>query len=88
MLPVATVLLTTNCACACWPTADIATPDKLLAMKEVNGFLDVYEIKGGKTRWRAVVPSNVTADRINAAAQSVIIPDGGADAVRAIGRFA
>ena len=31
---------------------------------DLNGFLDVYEIKGGKTRWRAVVPNNVTADRI------------------------
>jgi hypothetical protein len=30
----------------------------------VNGFLEVYEIKSGKTRWRAVVPTNVTADRI------------------------
>lgn len=28
------------------------------------------------------------ADRINAAAQAIIVPDGGADAVRAIGRFA
>jgi len=36
--------------------------DGLLA---VNGFLEVYEIKTGKTRWRAIVPSNVTADRIN-----------------------
>ena len=36
--------------------------DRLLA---VSGFLEVYEIKGGKVRWRAVVPSNVTADRIN-----------------------
>ncbi len=31
---------------------------------DLNGFLDVYEIKSGKTRWRAVVPNNVTADRI------------------------
>lgn len=30
----------------------------------VNGFLEVYEIKTGKTRWRAIVPTNVTADRI------------------------
>jgi hypothetical protein len=36
--------------------------DGLLA---VNGFLEVYEIKEGKTRWRAIVPTNVTADRIN-----------------------
>jgi hypothetical protein len=27
--------------------------------------LEVYEIKGEKTRWRAVVPTNLTADRIN-----------------------
>jgi len=31
----------------------------------VNGLLEVYEIKDGKTRWRAVLPTNVTADRIN-----------------------
>ncbi len=37
--------------------------DGLLA---VNGFLEVYELKNGKTRWRAVVPINVTADRISA----------------------
>jgi len=37
--------------------------DGLLA---VNGFLEVYEIKEGKARWRAVVPANITADRINA----------------------
>ncbi|MGE3623006.1 MAG: hypothetical protein AB7H77_03900 [Bdellovibrionales bacterium] len=36
--------------------------DGLLA---VNGFLEIYEIKDGKTRWRALVPANVTADRIN-----------------------
>lgn len=32
----------------------------------LNGFLEVYEAKGDKARWRAVVPTNVTADRINA----------------------
>jgi hypothetical protein len=31
----------------------------------VNGFLEVYEIKDGKARWRAIVPTNVTADKIN-----------------------
>ncbi|MFY9288725.1 MAG: hypothetical protein WAO98_09530 [Alphaproteobacteria bacterium] len=31
----------------------------------LNGFLEVYEIKDNKARWRAVVPANVTADRIN-----------------------
>lgn len=31
----------------------------------VNGYLEVYEIKDGKTRWRAIIPTNVTADRIN-----------------------
>ena len=31
----------------------------------VNGFLEVYEIKDGKARWRAIVPANVTADKIN-----------------------
>ena len=31
----------------------------------LDGFLEVYEIKDGKTRWRAIVPANVTADRIN-----------------------
>jgi hypothetical protein len=36
--------------------------DGLLA---VNGLLEVYEISEGKTRWRAIVPNNVTADRIN-----------------------
>lgn len=36
--------------------------DGLLA---VNGYLQIYEIKEGKTRWRAVIPANVTADRIN-----------------------
>ena len=33
---------------------------------DLNGFLEVYEVKDGKARWRARVPSNVTADRINA----------------------
>ncbi len=33
---------------------------------DLNGFLEVYQIKDGQTRWRALVPSNVTADRINA----------------------
>lgn len=37
--------------------------DGLLA---VSGFLEVYEIKDGKARWRALVPSNITADRISA----------------------
>jgi hypothetical protein len=36
--------------------------DGLLA---INGYLEVYEIKDGKTRWRAVIPANITADRIN-----------------------
>lgn len=31
----------------------------------VNGLLQIYEIKDGKTRWRAIIPTNVTADRIN-----------------------
>jgi len=31
----------------------------------VDGFLQVYEIRDGKARWRAIVPPNVTADRIN-----------------------
>ena len=35
--------------------------DSLLAL---NGFLDVYEIKDKKTRWRANVPPSATADRI------------------------
>ena len=37
--------------------------DSLLAL---NGFLNVYEIKDKKTRWRAVVPPSATADRITA----------------------
>ncbi|MDX2027111.1 MAG: hypothetical protein SFW62_00575 [Alphaproteobacteria bacterium] len=37
--------------------------DGLLA---INGFLEIYEIKENKTRWRAIIPPNVTADRINA----------------------
>lgn len=42
--------------------AEFATVnDGLLSM---NGFLEIYEISKGKTRWRAVVPTNVTADRI------------------------
>lgn len=32
---------------------------------KVDGFLQVYEIRDGKARWRAIVPPNVTADRIN-----------------------
>jgi hypothetical protein len=36
--------------------------DNLLA---VNGLLQVYEIKDGKPRWRAIIPTNVTGDRIN-----------------------
>jgi hypothetical protein len=31
----------------------------------INGFLEVYDYHAGKPRWRAIVPSNVTADRIN-----------------------
>jgi hypothetical protein len=33
---------------------------------DLNGYLEVYETKVGRARWRALVPSNVTADRINA----------------------
>ncbi|MDP9126780.1 MAG: hypothetical protein M3N08_00780 [Pseudomonadota bacterium] len=36
--------------------------DGLLA---VNGFLQTYQIKDGKPRWRAILPPSVTADRIN-----------------------
>jgi hypothetical protein len=36
------------------------------ALLDLDGFLQIYEIKGNKTRWRATVPANVTADRINA----------------------
>jgi hypothetical protein len=32
---------------------------------DLNGYLEVYAVKGGRVRWRATVPSNVTADRIN-----------------------
>jgi len=32
---------------------------------DLNGFLEIYEVKKGAARWRAVVPANVTADRIN-----------------------
>jgi hypothetical protein len=39
------------------------TNDGLLA---VNGYLEVYEIRDAKARWRATVPTNVTADRIAA----------------------
>lgn len=35
--------------------------DGLLAL---NGFLEVYQIQKNKVEWRAVVPSNVTSDRI------------------------
>src|SRR5262249_12182547 len=31
----------------------------------INGLLEIYEIKNNKPRWRAVLPSNVTADRIS-----------------------
>src|SRR5262249_55232964 len=38
--------------------------DGLLA---INGFLEVYAVdKTGQSRWRAIIPPNVTADRINA----------------------
>lgn len=32
---------------------------------DINGLLEVYDIREGKTRWRATIPANVTADRIN-----------------------
>jgi hypothetical protein len=32
----------------------------------LNGFLNVYEIKEKMTRWRAIVPPSATADRISA----------------------
>ncbi len=31
----------------------------------LNGFLEIYQIKDGKVVWRAVLPPNVTSDRIN-----------------------
>lgn len=31
----------------------------------INGLLEVYQIREGKLLWRAVVPANVTSDRIN-----------------------
>ncbi len=37
--------------------------DNLIA---INGYLEFYEIADGKVIWRAVLPSNVTADRIAA----------------------
>ncbi|MGE4351416.1 MAG: hypothetical protein AB7E52_04415 [Bdellovibrionales bacterium] len=37
--------------------------DGLLAL---NGYLEVYQIDKDKPKWRAVVPVNVTSDRINA----------------------
>ncbi len=37
--------------------------EKLL---DLNGYLEGYVIKDGRVRWRAIVPSNITADRINA----------------------
>lgn len=44
--------------------------DKFLTVNDsllsLNGFLDVYEVKDRKTRWRAVVPPSATADRITA----------------------
>jgi hypothetical protein len=33
---------------------------------DLNGYLESYVIANGKVRWRATVPTNVTADRINA----------------------
>jgi hypothetical protein len=44
--------------------------DKFLSVNDnllsLNGFLNVYEIKDKKTRWRAIVPPSATADRITA----------------------
>jgi hypothetical protein len=44
--------------------------EKFLSLNDgllsLNGFLNVYEIKDGSTRWRAVVPPSATADRITA----------------------
>lgn len=37
--------------------------DGLLAL---NGVMQVYEVKDGKARWRAIVPPSATADRITA----------------------
>jgi len=37
--------------------------DSLIAL---NGYLNVYEIKEGQVRWKAVVPPSATADRITA----------------------
>lgn len=36
--------------------------DGLLAL---NGYLEIYQIAGNKATWRAVLPANVTSDRIN-----------------------
>jgi hypothetical protein len=33
---------------------------------DLNGYLEIYSITANQVRWRAIVPSNVTADRINA----------------------
>lgn len=41
----------------------LAVNDGLLSL---NGFLDIYQIKAQKTRWRAIVPPSATADRITA----------------------
>lgn len=32
---------------------------------KVNGMLEIYQIKEGKVLWRAVLPANVTSERIN-----------------------
>jgi hypothetical protein len=44
-------------------TSFVDLNEKLL---DLNGYLEGYVIKDNKTRWRATVPSNITADRINA----------------------
>ncbi|MDD3289027.1 MAG: hypothetical protein PHX43_08550, partial [Alphaproteobacteria bacterium] len=31
----------------------------------LNGFLEVYQISGGKLLWRAIIPANVTSNRIS-----------------------
>jgi hypothetical protein len=64
---------------------------KLLTIEVDRAEFDRYArpVRGKAKAVSTIIKANQRlADRINGAAQTIIIPDGGADAVRAIGRFA
>lgn len=72
-------------------TVRLFSAAKLITVEVDRSEFDRYArpVRGRAKTVATIIRNNQSlADRINGAAQSIIVTDGGADAVRAIGRFA